>query len=122
MGKFIIKKAKKGIMFNLKATNGEIVATSEVYKTIASCKKGIASVQKNAGSAVEDLSEKHGKPVTNPKYQVYKDKKGQYRFRLKAANGQIIATGESYKELESCLSGINSIKKNASSALIEEEK
>ena len=121
MGKFEVKKAKGGIMFNLKASNGEVIATSEIYKTLASCKKGIASVQKNAASGIEDLTEK-GKTISNPKYQVYKDKKGQYRFRLKAANGQIIATGEAYKEKDACLKGVTSIKKNAPKAAIVEEK
>lgn len=122
MGKFVIKKAKGGVMFNLKAGNGEIIATSEIYKTLASCKKGIASVQKNSVSAIEDISEKEFKAIKNPKYQLYKDKKSQYRFRLKAANGQIIAVGESYKAKEACIEGIESIKKNAPDAPVEEEK
>jgi len=121
MGKFEIKKAKGGVMFNLKAGNGEVIATSEIYKTLASCKKGIASVQKNAVAGIEDLTEK-AKAINNPKFQVYKDKRGQFRFRLKAANGQIIATGEAYKEKEACLNGIESIKKNAPTAEIEEAK
>lgn len=50
MGKFEIKKVKTGVKFNLKAGNGEVIATSEVYSTMASCKNGIASVQKNAPS------------------------------------------------------------------------
>jgi uncharacterized protein YegP (UPF0339 family) len=54
------------------------------------------------------------------KFEVYQDKKGAYRFRLKAANGQIIATGQSYKSKESCLHGIESVKKNAADAKIEE--
>ena len=121
MGKFLVKKAKGGVMFNLVAGNGEVIATSETYKTLASCKKGIASVQKNAASGIEDLTEK-GKEISNPKFQVYKDKKGQFRFRLKAANGQIIAVGEAYKEKEACVNGIASIKKNAPKAAIEEAK
>ena len=52
------------------------------------------------------------------KLEVYKDKKGQFRFRLLAANNQIIAQGESYKSKASCLKGIDSIKKNAPKAEI----
>ena len=55
MGKFEIKNTKTGIKFNLKAGNGEIIATSEVYTTEAACRKGIESVKNNALSAVEDL-------------------------------------------------------------------
>ena len=50
MGKFVIKETKSGVKFNLKATNGEVIATSEVYTTEAACNKGIASVQKNAAT------------------------------------------------------------------------
>lgn len=50
------------------------------------------------------------------KFEVYRDKKGEFRFRLLAANNQIIAQGESYKSKASCLNGISSIKKNAPNA------
>jgi len=55
------------------------------------------------------------------KFQVYKDKKGEFRFRLLATNGQTIATGESYPTKAACLKGIASIQKNAPVAAIEEE-
>ena len=48
MGKYVIKQAKSGPMFNLKARNGEIIGTSEIYTSLDACKNGIASVQKNA--------------------------------------------------------------------------
>ena len=123
MGKFVISKTKTdGVKFNLKANNGEVIATSQVYKSLVYCKKGIASVQKNAPDApVEDQTVEGYAKVKNPKFEIYKDKKGEYRFRLKAGNGQIIATGEGYKELKSCKNGINSIKKNAPAAKIVEE-
>ncbi|MGJ4746333.1 YegP family protein [Leptospira sp. SA-E8] len=54
------------------------------------------------------------------KFEVYKDKSGEYRFRLKAANGEIIATGEGYSSKQACLKGIESIKKNAPDAEVEE--
>jgi len=47
------------------------------------------------------------------KFEIYKDKKGNFRFRLLAANNQVIATGEGYSSKESCKKGIASIKKNA---------
>lgn len=60
--------------------------------------------------------------VTNPKFEVYLDKRGEYRFRLKARNGEIIATGEGYKAKASCLNGIDSIRRNApESPVVKEE-
>ena len=123
MGKFVISEAKSGgFKFNLKAGNGEVIATSQVYKSLASCKNGIASVQKNSAvAAIEDQTVEGFKAEKNPKFEIYQDKKKEYRFRLKAANGQIIATGEGYKELKSCKNGIASIKKNAPTAKIVQE-
>ncbi len=114
MGKFVIKNAKNGIMFNLKAGNGEIIATSEVYTTVSACRKGVASVVKNAPVApVEDQTVEGFTKEKCPKFEVYADKAGKFRFRLKATNGQIIAVGEAYESLKSCLNGIESVKKNA---------
>ncbi|MDD3043481.1 MAG: YegP family protein [Methanosarcinaceae archaeon] len=55
-----------------------------------------------------------------PKFEIYKDKSGGYRFRLRARNGQIIATGQAYKSKEGCLKGIESVKQNAPIAEIIE--
>ncbi len=59
MGKFVIKTTEKGSHFVLKADNGEVVATSQVYKSRDSCKKGIESVKRNAPDAevVEEIVE-----------------------------------------------------------------
>lgn len=121
MGKFVIKETKTGFVFNLKAGNGEVIAVSEVYSGEASCKNGIASVKKNAGAHVEDQTVENFEVLKNPKYEVYTDKKGEFRFRLKASNGEIIATGEGYKAKASCLNGIASIGKNAPDAEIVKE-
>ncbi|MBO4419046.1 MAG: YegP family protein [Oscillospiraceae bacterium] len=118
MGKFEIKNVKSGVKFDLKATNGEVIATSEVYTTEAACRKGIESVRNNALSAVEDQTVEPIEVQKHPKYEVYLDKAGEYRFRLKARNGEIIATGEGYKKKASCLNGIDSIKRNAPEAVI----
>ncbi len=118
MGKFEIKNVKSGIKFNLKASNGEIIATSEVYTTEAACRKGIESVKNNALSAVEDQTVEPIEVQKHPKYEGYQDKAGEYRFRLKARNGEIIATGEGYKKKASCLNGIESVKRNAPEAEI----
>ena len=122
MGKFVIKEVKTGIKFNLKAGNGEIIATSEIYTTEDSCRKGIASVKKNAPIAeIEDQTVEGFEKKKHPKFELYQDKAGEYRFRLKATNGQIIAVGEGYKAKPSCLNGIDSVKRNASSEVVKEE-
>ena len=119
MGKFVIKETNTGVKFDLKAGNGEVIATSEVYTTEAACRKGIASVQKNAPvAAVEDQTKEGYAAEKHPKFEVYADKAGEYRFRLKATNGQVIAVSESYKALASCMNGIESVKKNAVDAPI----
>lgn len=122
MGKFVIKDAKNGVKFDLKAGNGEVILTSEIYSSLASCKNGIASVQKNAPiAALEDQTEEGFEKQKHPKFEVYADKAGEFRFRLKATNGQIIAVSEGYKAIASCLNGIESVKKNAPDAAIVEE-
>ena len=66
MGKFVIRTVSSGVKFDLKATNGQVIATSEVYKTEASCRKGIASVQKNAAVAkIENQTEENYATVTH---------------------------------------------------------
>ena len=122
MGKFIIKQAKSGPMFNLKARNGEIIGTSEIYSSVDACKNGIASVQKNAPVAgLEDQTKENFEKVPNPKFELYKDKAGEFRFRLKAGNGEVILTGESYVSKDGCKNGIASIRKNAVYSVIVEE-
>lgn len=123
MGKFVIRTVKTGIMFNLKAGNGEVIATSEIYTTEAACRKGIASVIRNAPIApVEDQTVEGFAKEKHPKFEVYLDKAGEYRYRLKATNGQIIAVGESYKSKNSVMNGIESVKKNAAEGNIVKEE
>jgi hypothetical protein len=110
-------------MFNLKASNGEVIATSEIYTTEAACLNGVESVRKNAEAAkLEDQTVAGFETQTNPKFEVYKDKAGEFRFRLKARNGEIIAVGEGYKAKASCLNGIDSIRRNAPEAPVVKEE
>ena len=123
MGKFVMRKTHTGFKFDLKAGNGEVIATSEVYAAEASCKNGIESVKKNAPiAAVEDQTVEGYAAQKHPKFEIYTDKAGEFRFRLKATNGQIIAVSEGYKAMASCQNGIESVKKNAPEApvVIEE--
>ena len=122
MGKFVMRKTNTGVKFDLKAGNGEVIATSEVYASEAACKNGVESVRKNAPvAAVENQTVEGYATEKHPKFEVYTDKAGEFRFRLKATNGQIIAVSEGYKAIASCLNGIESVKKNAVDAEVVEE-
>jgi len=113
MGKFVVRQTNTGIKFDLKATNGEVIATSEVYTAEANCLKGIESVRANCVGEIEDQTVEGFETLKHPKFEVYTDKAGEFRFRLKARNGEIILASEGYKEKKSCLNGIESVKKNA---------
>ena len=119
MGKFVVKETKTGFHFNLVAGNGQVIGSSEVYTTMAALNKGIESVRKNALAPVEDQTA--GEELKNPKFELYQDKAGEYRFRLKASNGEIIAVGEGYTTKANCKNGIASIGRNAPDAEVVEE-
>ena len=121
MGYFVMKTVSSGVKFDLRAGNGEMIATSEVYKTAAACRKGVQSVIANAPKAkIEDQTEAFC-PLPNPKFELYRDKAGRYRFRLRARNGGIIAVSEGYNSKNACLDGIESVKNNIISAEIMEK-
>ena len=123
MGTFVIgMTANGGYRFNLKAVNGQVVATSQTYKAKNYCLNGIKSVIKNAAIApVEDQTVEEWEQLKHPKFQVYQDKAGEFRFRLKARNGEIIATSEGYTKKDSCLNGIESVKKNSADSKVVDE-
>lgn len=107
MGKFEIRKTKSGqFKFDLKASNGQVILSSETYKAKASCKNGIHSVQKNA----EDDRRFERKVARN----------GSPYFNLKASNGQIIGTSEMYSGTTAMENGIASVKTNAADAVVED--
>ena len=119
MGKFNIKGTKNGgFKFDLVANNGEIVATSQVYKTMRTLRIGLKSVVKNCMAPIEDQTVEPVVAVKCPKFEVYKDNADEFRFRLKASNGQIITVGQGYNHKSSCLNGIDSIRRNAPDANI----
>ena len=122
IGKFIIKATKNGgVKFDLKAANGETILTSQTYKSLKSCKNGLASVVTNAPvAAIEDQTAEVFTKEKCPKFEIYLDKAGENSFRLKAKNGQIIGTSEGYKSLKSCKNGIASVVKNAPEAKVTE--
>lgn len=107
MGKFEIKKDKSGqYRFNLKASNGQVILSSEAYKTKASCDNGIESVRKNSQD--------------DGKYERKTAKDGSPYFNLKASNGQVIGTSEMYSGSSAMENGIASVKTNAPKATIED--
>jgi len=123
MGKFVIKGTKNGgYKFDLLAANQQIIANSQVYKSMRTLKIGMASVVKNCKAPVEDTTVEPVVAVKCPKYEIYKDKAGEFRFRLKASNGQIIVIGEGYTAKAGCLNGIDSIGRNAPDAEVVKEE
>lgn len=116
MGKFLIRQVATGYKFDLKAQNGETIATSEVYRTEAACRKGILSVCRSVPVAgVEDGTERESAHCPNPKFQVFRDRAGAYRFRLCARNGKIVAVSEAYSSKNGCLDGVESVINNIKS-------
>lgn len=122
MGKFVIKESDAGCRFNLVAGNGQIIGTSQVYSSMDACKNGIESVKTNAPIApIEDQTKEGFEELTNPKFEVYADKAGEFRFRLTAKNGQNILASEGYSQIAGCLNGIESVKSNAPDAEVVNE-
>ena len=123
MGKFTIREKNEKYSFRLKAGNGEIIATSQMYKSLKTCRAGIDSVRRNAPVAnLEDQTKEGFQVQKHPKFEVYTDNAGEFRFRLKAKNGQNICASEGYTALKSCLNGIDSVRKNAPDAKEEMEE
>lgn len=107
MGKFVITKRKNDeFQFDLKAGNGQTILTSEGYAAKAGCTNGIESVRKNA-----QLDERYERKTSS---------NGKPFFNLKASNGQIIGTSEMYESVASRDNGIESVKKNAPDATVED--
>lgn len=105
--KFQIKESNNNqFHFNLHALNGQVILSSEMYTTKQGCKGGIESVKKNA--------------PTDDQYDRKEAKNGQFYFNLKATNGEIIGKSEMYTTKASRDNGIESVKKNAPIAGIED--
>ena len=120
MSKFVIRAVPSGIKFDLRATNGETVATSEVYTNLASCRRGIESVRRCAAARkILDTTSPDAAKVTNPRFELFQDRRGNYRFRLRARNGEVIVQSEAYSGKSACLDGIESVIRNAPEAEIE---
>ena len=80
MGKFIINQTETGYVFHLRASNGEVIATSEVYKTKGACLNGVKSVIANAPKAnIEDQTAEGFEKAKLPKFEIYTDKAGEFQ-------------------------------------------
>jgi uncharacterized protein YegP (UPF0339 family) len=110
--KYQVYKDKAGkYRFRLRAANNKIVAVSEAYESKAGCMKGVRSVQSNCESHVEDQTKNMDK-LTNPKYEVFTDSADEFRFNLKASNGEIIAASEGYETKEGVMNGIGAVQRS----------
>ncbi|HRG18563.1 MAG TPA: YegP family protein [Flavobacterium lutivivi] len=108
MGKFVISTRKNGeFQFSLKAGNGQEILASEGYTTKAACLNGVESVKKNSQD--------------DNRFDRLESKNGKYYFNLKATNGQIIGTSEMYESTASRDNGIESVKKNAPEASVDDQ-
>ncbi len=114
----IFKDTRDEFRFRLVAPNGEIIAASQGYDAKSSCLEGIASVEHNAVSArVIDLTSVEEGGV-GPKFEIFKDTRDEFRFRLVAPNGEIIAASQGYDAKASCVAGIESVRRNAPIAVL----
>ncbi len=105
--KYQLKQGNSGqFMFNLKAANGEVILTSELYKEKQSAIAGIDSVKTNG-------------PIES-RYERKTAKNGQTYFVLKSSNGQTIGKSEMYSSVAAMENGIKSVMKNAPVAGIED--
>ena len=120
-GKFELKKAKDGrYHFNLYASNHVLIARSQIYSSSTKAMQGINSVISNAPRAqIEDQTLKTAITVPFPKWEIYLDNAGQYRFRLCASNGSCICHSRGYTTKASCKNGIDSITRFANDAEIK---
>jgi len=115
--KYQLYKDKSGkYRFRLVAENGRTIATGEAYERRTSCLNGIESVKKNRGSSIEDTTIESPK-IPFPKYQIFVDKSGEYRFNLSASNGEVVASSEGYSNKDGCLNGINAVRRIGNSEI-----
>lgn len=121
-GKFIICEISTNkYQFSLKACNGQVVATGQSYPTSSQCSRDIELVKQHVGHAViEDLtiSKKQAQPY--PKFEVFLDEKGLFRFCMKNSEDSVLLLGDGYRAKASCLNGIDSIRRNAPCAPVHQ--
>ncbi|VBB47300.1 conserved hypothetical protein [uncultured Paludibacter sp.] len=108
MGKFAVTLRKNGeFQFVLKAGNGQVILSSQGYEAKSSCMNGIESVRKNS--------------LDDKRFDRKESSNGKPFFNLTATNGQVIGTSEMYESVAACENGIESVKKNAPDALVDDQ-
>lgn len=112
-GKYVIKKTDKGnFVFKLYSSNYRVVAIgAQAYTTLGAAKIGVQSIIKNAENApIENQTLKNYETLKFPKWEIYLDKKGEYRLRLYATNGSLIATtNDGYMDISGAKNGITAV-------------
>lgn len=112
-GKYVIKKTDKGnFVFKLFSSNYRVVAIgAQAYTTLGAAKIGVQSIINNAEKApVENQTLKNYETLKFPKWEIYLDKKGEYRLRLYATNGSLIATtNDGYADISGAKNGIAAV-------------
>ncbi len=107
MGKFEISTRANGdFMFNLKASNGEVIMTSQGYTSKSACQNGIKSAKSNSTDKKMFIEE----TAAN----------GKFYFNLMAANHQIIGTSQMYSSKQGRDHGIESVYENAAKAEVSD--
>ena len=114
MGKIVIKRTSNdGYHFTVVANNGQVVGVSQTYKSLKSAKSGIESVKRNRNSRVEDQTVPDYEELGFPKWQIFTDAAGEFRFRLVAMNGEtVLAASEGYTRKENAIKGMDSVRNN----------
>ena len=122
MWKFVIREnEQEEIDYILKTDSGRVILHSRNYASDNACRKGIASVTRNSRTKnFEDCTvKKSGKFIKHPKYEIYGESEGEFKFRLKASNGQVVGTSSGYSTKEACLADIEELRKHGSSAIVD---
>jgi len=121
MAKFLVKPTRTGIKFDLLGAEDAVLVTSEVYAAESACLNGVESVKKNCVGGVEDQTVEGFEALSHPKFEVFVDQGGKFRFHLKAVNGQIVAVSKAYEDKGECLKCIEAVKAAAPDAAVEKE-
>ena len=108
MGKFVVSNRKNGeFQFNLQASNGQTILSSEGYVSKSACLNGVESVRKNAPD--------------DARYQRKTTSNGKHHFNLTSTNGQVVGSSQTYDSQSGMENGIASVKSNAPDAEVAEE-
>ena len=119
MGRFVVKQEKDGYKFDFFSSSGILIASSEPYASKNACMAGIEGIAASAPEAgLHDLT--NGAAATsNPKFEIYKDAFGHFRFKLISLGGDVLAVSEGYIDKDSCKHVIDMARKNSADSTID---